>query len=161
MGPDGALTMRLRLPPGAHHDLVLEISDETLPDPVDPDRCWNRTENAWRSDIPSFDSTVAPRDAAHSYAILRGLTAPGGGMVAATTLGLPERARAGRDYDYRYVWLRDQAYAGIAAGVDQPYPLLDDAPFRSSPPGSSNTARRSHPPTASTAVTCRPKRLSA
>ncbi len=79
------------------------------------------------SRVPSLDSTVAPRDAKHSYAILRGLTAPGGGMVAATTLGLPERARAGRNYDYRYVWLRDQAYAGIAAGVDEPYPLLDDA----------------------------------
>lgn len=127
MGASGALTLRLRLPPGAHHDLVLEISDKALPDPVDADRCWHRTEDAWRADVPSLDSTVAPRDAKHSYAILRGLTAPGGGMVAATTLGLPERARAGRNYDYRYVWLRDQAYAGIAAGVDEPYPLLDDA----------------------------------
>lgn len=124
---DGALTMRLRLPPGTHHDLVLEISDETLPDPVDADRCWRGTEDAWRADVPSFDSTVAPRDATHSYAVLRGLTGRGGGMVAAATLGLPERARAGRNYDYRYVWLRDQAYAGIAAGVDEPYPLLDDA----------------------------------
>ncbi|MDQ6896928.1 MAG: glycoside hydrolase family 15 protein, partial [Actinomycetota bacterium] len=43
------------------------------------------------------------------------------------TLGLPERADAGRNYDYRYVWLRDQAYAGLAAGVHQPLPLMDEA----------------------------------
>ena len=48
-------------------------------------------------------------------------------MVAAPTLGLPERAEAGRNYDYRYVWLRDQAYAGLAVAVNDPHPLLDDA----------------------------------
>jgi GH15 family glucan-1,4-alpha-glucosidase len=48
-------------------------------------------------------------------------------MVAAATLGLPERARAGRNYDYRYAWIRDQCYAGIAAGVNEPQPLLDTA----------------------------------
>ncbi|MEO6155992.1 MAG: glycoside hydrolase family 15 protein, partial [Ilumatobacteraceae bacterium] len=61
-----------------------------------------------------------------SYAVLRGLTSSGGGMVAATT-SLPERAEAGRNYDYRYVWIRDQCYTGqaiAAAGAD---PLLDDA----------------------------------
>jgi alpha,alpha-trehalase len=77
--------------------------------------------------VPAFDDSIAPRDARHAYAVLSGLTTPGGGMVAAATLGLPERAEAGRNYDYRYVWLRDQAYAGLAAGVDQPHPLLDVA----------------------------------
>jgi GH15 family glucan-1,4-alpha-glucosidase len=48
-------------------------------------------------------------------------------MVAAATLGLPERAEQGRNYDYRYVWLRDQAYAGLAAAVDEPHDLLDEA----------------------------------
>ena len=33
-------------------------------------------------------------------------------MVAAATISLPERAEAGRNYDYRYVWIRDQCYAG-------------------------------------------------
>ena len=77
--------------------------------------------------MPSFERSVAPRDSAHAYAVLRGMTVPGGGMVAAATLGLPERAEAGRNYDYRYVWLRDQAYAGMAAGVDEPHPLMDEA----------------------------------
>jgi GH15 family glucan-1,4-alpha-glucosidase len=74
-----------------------------------------------------MDICAAPRDARHAYAVLRGLTAPGGGMVAAATLGLPEHAHANRNYDYRYVWLRDQAYAGLAAGVEEAHPLMDEA----------------------------------
>jgi GH15 family glucan-1,4-alpha-glucosidase len=59
--------------------------------------------------------------------VLRGLTSAGGGMVAAATTSLPERAGAGRNYDYRYVWIRDQSYTGQAIAAAGPYPLLDDA----------------------------------
>ena len=48
-------------------------------------------------------------------------------MVAAATMSLPERAKAGRNYDYRYAWIRDQCYAGQAVAADGPHPLLDDA----------------------------------
>jgi GH15 family glucan-1,4-alpha-glucosidase len=123
----GRLWLDLVLRGGSQHDLVLEISDQRLPDPVDPGEAWSATENAWRSAVPDFAGSAAPRDARHSYAVLRGLTTRGGGMVAAATLGLPERAEAGRNYDYRYVWLRDQCYAGLAAGVTEPHPLLRDA----------------------------------
>jgi GH15 family glucan-1,4-alpha-glucosidase len=123
----GRLSATLVVPAGGHHDLVLEISDRTLPDPVDPARAWADTEQGWRDRVPTFDNTVAPRDARHAYAVLRGLTTTSGGMVAAATLGLPERAEAGRNYDYRYVWLRDQCYAGLAVAADAPHPLLDDA----------------------------------
>jgi GH15 family glucan-1,4-alpha-glucosidase len=48
-------------------------------------------------------------------------------MVAAATSSLPERAEAGRNYDYRYVWIRDQCYAGHAfAAIGDPR-LLHDA----------------------------------
>ena len=47
-------------------------------------------------------------------------------MVAAATMSLPERAREGRNYDYRYVWIRDQCYAGEAVAKAGAYPLLDD-----------------------------------
>jgi hypothetical protein len=57
--------------------------------------------------------SLGARDARHAYAVMRGLTTPGGGMVAAT-MGLPERASTGRSYDYSYVWIRDQCYAGQA-----------------------------------------------
>ena len=48
---------------------------------------------------------------------MHGLTSSGGGMVAAATTSLPERAREGRNYDYRYVWIRDQCYAGQAVAA--------------------------------------------
>ena len=48
-------------------------------------------------------------------------------MVAAATTSLPERAEAGRNYDYRYVWIRDQCYAGQAAAAAGATTLLDDA----------------------------------
>ena len=126
----GVLRTRVRVRAGGHHDLMLQVG--TGPERVsglrpDPDLMWRETEAAWRAQVPSFDRSAAPRDSAHGYAVLRGMTVPGGGMVAAATLGLPERAEAGRNYDYRYVWLRDQAYAGMAAGVDEPHPLLDEA----------------------------------
>ncbi|MGW5361166.1 glycoside hydrolase family 15 protein [Actinopolymorpha pittospori] len=123
----GALALEVRLGRGEHRDLVLEVSAGLLPDPVDAEQAWSATEAAWRSSVPDFATSLAPRDARHAYALLRGLTTRDGGMVAAATLGLPEHARAGRNYDYRYAWIRDQCYAGIAAGTDQPQPLLDAA----------------------------------
>lgn len=120
----GQLTAR----PDRHQDLLLEISDQPLPEPPDAHTLWHTTEERWRQDQPDMSETAAPRDAAQAYTLLRGLTSPGGGMVAAATLGLPERAEQGRNYDYRYVWIRDQAYAGLAGAVgDRPLALLDDA----------------------------------
>jgi alpha,alpha-trehalase len=48
-------------------------------------------------------------------------------MVAAATTALPERSEAGRNYDYRYCWIRDQSYAGRAMAADGAHPLLDSA----------------------------------
>ncbi|WP_016690728.1 glycoside hydrolase family 15 protein, partial [Rhodococcus rhodochrous] len=47
--------------------------------------------------------------------------------AAAATTSLPERAAQGRNYDYRYCWIRDQCYAGHAAAAYGPHPLLDAA----------------------------------
>jgi len=122
------LAMKLTVPAGERHDLVLELAAGELPaEPADPDRSWDATEHAWQAAIPCLAGTVAPRDARHSYAVLRGLTSAGGGMVAAATTSLPERAEEGRNYDYRYVWIRDQCYAGQAIAATGPHPLLDDA----------------------------------
>ena len=93
----------------------------------DPDRLWRETAAAWRERVGPIDVAVAPRDALHACAVMRGLTAAGGGMVAAATTALPERADSGRNYDYRYVWIRDQCYAGIAAARAGAAGLLDDA----------------------------------
>ena len=120
--------LELDLAPGDHHDfvLVLALRREDAETP-DPDLAWAATESAWQERVPALDLTVARRDARHAYAVLSGLTSAGGGMVAAATMSLPERARCGRNYDYRYVWVRDQCYTGAAVAAAGPYPLLDNA----------------------------------
>ena len=70
---------------------------------------------------------MAPGESIHSWAVLRGLTSADGGMVAAATASLPERADRSRNYDYRYAWIRDQAYAGQAAAAAGADDLLDAA----------------------------------
>ncbi len=130
--PDGhggkALTLTLELAEGAHHDFVLVLaSGEASSVPPDPEWAWQGVEAEWRERVPELKHTVAARDSRHSYAVLSGLTSAGGGMVAAATTSLPERARQGRNYDYRYVWIRDQCYAGQAVAKAGPYPLMDDA----------------------------------
>ena len=77
--------------------------------------------------MPDLSTSVAPGESRHSYAVLRGLTASSGAMVAAATTSLPERADRGRNYDYRYAWIRDQCYAGQAAAVIGDDILLDGA----------------------------------
>ncbi len=122
-----ALEMEVRLESGEHHDLVLVIdkSGDTLP--PDPDRAWTGTQSHWREHVPKLEQTVARRDAQHAYAVLLGMTSVSGGMVAAATTSLPERAEEGRNYDYRYVWIRDQCYAGQAVARAGGHPLMDDA----------------------------------
>lgn len=113
---------------GRHHDLVLEFSERALPEqPPDPDITWDATAAAWQRSIPELNCTIAPRDGRHSYAVLRGLTSSGGGMVAAATMSLPERAHTNQNYDYRYAWIRDQVYAGLAAAAAGAPDLLDQA----------------------------------
>lgn len=124
----GLLTLDLTVPAGGHHDLVLEMSHRTLPGrPVRPDAAWADTEKGWARACPEPADTIATTDAHHAVAVLRGLTSGSGGMVAAATMCLPERSGAGRNYDYRYAWIRDQCYAGIAAAGVGATGLLDSA----------------------------------
>jgi GH15 family glucan-1,4-alpha-glucosidase len=106
--------------------LVLDGDGDGEPPPR-PEAAWSATEAEWSQRLPHLGSTTAPRDARHAYAVLSGLTSAGGGMVAAATMSLPERARQGRNYDYRYVWIRDQCFAGQAVAQAGPLPLLDGA----------------------------------
>lgn len=122
------LTMELELDEGAVHDLVLVLdAGGAVEPPPDADRAWSATEAAWTERLPELHSALAERDARHSYAVLSGLTSGGGGMVAAATMALPERAREGRNFDYRYVWIRDQCFTGQAIAKAGPMALMDDA----------------------------------
>ena len=122
---DGALAMTITVGAGGHHDLVLELSDQELPgSPPDADRAWAATAEAWSQVVPDCGDLIAVTDARQAYAVLRGLTAGSGAMVAAATTSLPERLQGGRDYDYRYAWIRDQCYAGLALASHGPHPML-------------------------------------
>ncbi|MGZ4165462.1 MAG: glycoside hydrolase family 15 protein [Solirubrobacteraceae bacterium] len=121
------LVMVLELSQGDSHDLVLVLDDEGDGEPPQPDVAWSGTEAAWSERLPELPAPTGRRDARHAYAVLSGLTSATGGMVAAATMALPERARQGRNYDYRYAWVRDQCFAGQAVAAAGPLPLLDDA----------------------------------
>jgi alpha,alpha-trehalase len=129
--PDGRgelLILDLAVPAGQRHELVLEVNEGPLATgPPDAALTWQATESSWARARPSLERTIAPRDAHHAWAVLRGLTSTDGGMVAAATMSLPERANVGRSYDYRYAWIRDQAYAGIAAAAAGALDLTDAA----------------------------------
>lgn len=128
-GADGhELHTSITVRPGEPVDLILEIADHPLEgQPPDADETWSATAAAWGREVPSLAHTVDPQGATLAYAVMRGMTSSGGGMVAAATTSLPERAEQGRNYDYRYVWIRDQAFAGQAAAAAGGPALLDAA----------------------------------
>jgi alpha,alpha-trehalase len=128
------LELEFILEPQEERDLVLELvsldpgARDPAPERPDPDQLWRRTEEAWASAVPECEGMVAGRDVRRSYAVLRGMTGPEGGTIAAATTSLPERAESNRNYDYRYVWIRDTCYIGRAgAAVRGGEPMLDDA----------------------------------
>ena len=103
------------------------------PGPPYPASCRTRTScgaapnGLGATACPDLSTSVATGESRHSYAVLRGLTGSTGAMVAAATTSLPERADRGRNYDYRYAWIRDQCYAGQAAAAIGDHTLLDGA----------------------------------
>lgn len=124
----GALSFEVELAQGGNRDLLLELStrpfDSSAPD---PDSLWRSTETNWEQSVPKLDECLEKRDARHAYAVLRGLRTSSGGIVAAATTSLPERADSGRNYDYRYIWIRDLCWAGQAISQTGSYELLCDA----------------------------------
>jgi len=123
------IELKLHLRAGEHRDLVLELAyDGALPDLPDPKRCWQRTEETWAAVVPPCDGVVAARDVRRAAAVLRGMTSPDGGTVAALTTSLPEGGDNARNYDYRYSWIRDTCYVGHAgAALPGGEMILDDA----------------------------------
>ncbi len=120
----GALCFELVLEAGDSHDLVLTIG-EPSGGAVDPPELWRLTEEGWQERVPELEHTLAPRDSGVALAVLNGLTSREGGLVAAATLGLPERVREGNSFDYRYSWIRDSCYAGHGAAAVGALPLMD------------------------------------
>jgi GH15 family glucan-1,4-alpha-glucosidase len=103
---------------------VLTWSQSHLPSPntVDAEHALRDTLTFWTDWSEQGNPVRGPyRDAIkRSLVTLKGLTyEPTGGIVAAATTSLPERIGGGRNWDYRYCWLRDSTYtlqALISAG---------------------------------------------
>jgi GH15 family glucan-1,4-alpha-glucosidase len=123
-GPDAVVVRGPRLrPDGTRHEAVFEVaagetvdlsltwfpSHRDVPAAPDVSEGIRTTHEEWSSWAASI--VVPPRYREHvvrSLLVLRALThADTGGIVAAATTSLPEDFGGVRNWDYRYVWLRD------------------------------------------------------
>src|SRR6516162_2895389 len=83
------------------------------PEPIDPFNMVARTESWWRewSGRCRYEGPHA-EEVLRSLITLKALTyAPTGAIVAALTTSLPEEIGGERNWDYRFCWLRDGAFA--------------------------------------------------
>ncbi len=122
---DGVFTMT----PGQVVDIVLTWfpSHRALPPPVDVDTQLALTRDWWEDWSAIFEQHGEyAAEVARSLLVMRALThEETGGIVAAATTSLPEDFGGSRNWDYRYVWLRDASLTvtaliscGITEGVD-------------------------------------------
>jgi GH15 family glucan-1,4-alpha-glucosidase len=95
-------------------DFTLTYGQSHLPVPprIDPDEALADTETFWREWAGSCTIHGPFREPAlRSLITLKALTyRPTGGIVAAATTSLPERIGGGRNWDYRFCWLRDATF---------------------------------------------------
>jgi GH15 family glucan-1,4-alpha-glucosidase len=84
-------------------------ANETPPRPVDATYAIEDTEQWWEEWVSQCTYQGEYRDAVvRSLITLKALTyEPTGGIVAAPTTSLPESPGGGRNWDYRFCWLRD------------------------------------------------------
>ena len=110
-----AASGRLTLSAGQTTGFAVQYADSWTPAP----RPWTDdqislrvadTAEAWRSWTKTHQRYEGPHAALveHSARVLHGLTyTPTGGIVAAPTTSLPEAVGGERNWDYRFVWVRD------------------------------------------------------
>lgn len=115
-GDDGPqLQGSFRTNEGSRHLLILVgTHDEPihLPVPANVDVGIDRTVKAWRdwSAEFSYDGPWAKHVQRSVLALKLLIHSPTGAIAAAATTSLPEDERGGKNWDYRYAWVRDLAY---------------------------------------------------
>jgi GH15 family glucan-1,4-alpha-glucosidase len=115
----------LHVPAGEEAWALLADAPMRQPGRADVERWLKVTLASWRN-IASRITYHGPfeREVAQSLRALRLLTyEANGGIIAAATTSLPEVLGKGRNYDYRYVWLRDAGMitsALVRAGSNGP-----------------------------------------
>lgn len=98
---------------GEHTDVVLTWfpSHQELPPPLEVSAALRATHTWWQewADRIEHDGPHG-QEVERSLLVLRALTHEDtGGVIAAATTSLPESFGGSRNWDYRYVWLRDAA----------------------------------------------------
>ncbi|MFC4021761.1 glycoside hydrolase family 15 protein [Micromonospora sp. GCM10011542] len=100
---------------GSAHHFTLGYAptyDAPPPEVPDADRAVADTVAGWRSwvDEHQYDG-LYPEQVRRSGLVVQGMTyRPSGAVVASATTSLPEQLGGDRNYDYRYVWMRDFSF---------------------------------------------------
>ena len=111
------VTCEITLAAGESATFVLErVQEDYVPRPYSEDEtreAFDRTIEYWRNWLAKSRYQGRWREVVHRSALtLKLLTfLPTGGIVAAPTTSLPEQLGGGRNWDYRYTWIRDAAFS--------------------------------------------------
>ncbi|WP_375388837.1 glycoside hydrolase family 15 protein [uncultured Amnibacterium sp.] len=102
--------------PGSRHVLCLagtEAEPIRAPDPAIADGSVDRTVEGWQawSEAFTWDGPWAEQVHRSTLALKLLLYSPSGAIAAAATTSLPESLDGGKNWDYRYAWVRDLAYS--------------------------------------------------
>ena len=112
---DDRVTARLATQAGSRSVLALLASSNEpliLPPPAAIDARIDRSDQAWRewSGNLAYEGRYGEAVRRSALALKLLLYTPSGATAAAATASLPERIGAGKNYDYRFAWVRDVAY---------------------------------------------------
>jgi GH15 family glucan-1,4-alpha-glucosidase len=114
---EGRVESEFVLSAGQSALFILE-GDEDAPHAIDPHRVseeFKATLNFWQSWIAQSTYRGRWREIVDRSALVLKLLVSQrhGSIVAAPTFGLPEAIGAGRNWDYRYIWIRDASFTFI------------------------------------------------
>lgn len=104
---------------GSRHLLIIVATHAEpihLPNPALVDEGIDRTIENWRdwSRAFSYEGPWAEQVQRSALALKLLIFSPTGAIAAAATTSLPENPRGGKNWDYRFAWVRDVAYTAHA-----------------------------------------------
>ena len=111
---DATVRAEVQLRAGEEARFALHVlEDDEVPSDADVGDLFERTAAYWRSWLSQSTYTGRWREMVDRSAItLKLLThEPTGAIIAAPTTSLPEEIGGGRNWDYRFVWIRDAAFS--------------------------------------------------